>query len=132
MEHMGWRTSEIGSMLGVTLTRIERESQPDVLTFFSECGRRWRMYHQQDCCEQVEIEELVGELDDLVGAPILVAEERVNEGKLKYGDTETWTFYELATIQGSVTLRWYGTSNGYYSERVDFEEGPSVEELLKR
>ena len=132
MEHMGWRSSEISSMLGVTLTRIEREAQPDMLTFFSECGRRWRMYHQQDCCEQVEIEELVGELDDLVGAPILVAEERVNEGKLKYGDTETWTFYELATIRGSVTLRWYGTSNGYYSERVHFEEGPSVEELLKR
>ncbi len=132
MEHMGWYGADLSSMLGVTLVKIERETNPDVLKFFSDCGRQWRMHHWQDCCERVEIEELVGELDDLVGHPILVAEERVSEGKLEYGDTETFTFYELATIRGSVTLRWYGTSNGYYSERVNFEEGPSVEECLRQ
>jgi hypothetical protein len=97
-------------------------------------GFEYVMYHSQDCCEGVSIEDVAGDFADLIGSPILEAEEVSNKNEnpegtpvKEYQESWTWTFYKLSTIKGSVTLRWYGESNGYYSESVDFcllsEEG---------
>jgi hypothetical protein len=88
------------------------------------------MYHSQDCCEGVYLEDVAGELHDLLNSPITLAEEVTNrnenpegmdESFTSYAESFTWTFYKLATVNGYVTLRWYGESNGYYSESVDFQ-----------
>lgn len=106
-------------LVGQTITKINRAGDyDDQLEFILEDGRAFIYYHEQSCCEGVSIEDIAGDLDDLIGSPILVAEERTKEGENKYED-EMWTFYEFATIKGSVTIRWYGTSNGYYSISVD-------------
>lgn len=91
-------------------------------------GDKFRFYHAQDCCERVWIDDICGELEDLCGSPLLEAEsvgnpdpEKFSEEIGEYEDSITWTFYKFSTAKGSVTVRWCGTSNGYYSEEVDFE-----------
>ncbi len=108
----------IETLLGKTLVKIDKTD--DQLVFTTNNNEVYKLYHEQDCCESVTIEDIIGDLDDLIGLPILMAEEITNNGDLEYGDHFTWTFYKLATLNGYVTVRWYGTSNGYYSEGVYF------------
>jgi hypothetical protein len=115
--------SNIEVLKGVTLDSIEGKVGDEEVIFRSG-NRRWRMYHLQDCCEHVYLEDVVGDFSDLLGSPILLAEESSSNDDLgdDHDESCTWTFYRLATVRGFVTLRWYGSSNGYYSEGVDFEE----------
>lgn len=107
---------------GKTLTKVEQIGD-DVIEFTADDGKMYRLYHAQDCCESVTIEDISGDLADLVGAPILFAEEAESNDPppgSQREDSDTWTFYKLRTIKGSVDIRWHGVSNGYYSEGVDF------------
>lgn len=114
-------------LTGKTLTRVEQIGD-DRIRFEADDGKAYELYHSQDCCESVIVESVVGDFTDLVGTPILLAEEAESsddpEGyKHEYQpESQTWTFYKLRTIKGSVDIRWHGSSNGYYSESVDFAE----------
>lgn len=118
---------EFKELVGKTLVSVETNKEMDEITFITNEGEKFLMYHSQDCCEKVSIEDINGDLEDLIGTPILLAEEVTSEenpeGVTKeFQDSFTWTFYKLATIKGYVNIRWYGESNGYYSEDVSFKQ----------
>lgn len=105
---------------GKTLSSINESG--DEIVFETTDGERYRMYHEQDCCESVSIESIVGDLEDLVGSELLMAEEVEGTSPVDFEayESHTWTFYKFATLKGYVDIRWLGSSNGYYSESVSF------------
>lgn len=90
-------------------------------------GKKFGFWHERECCETVEIDQVDGDIDDLIGTPLVMAEvvsERYN------GDDSlcVYTFYKFATVNGYVTVRWNGTSNGYYGVKVGmFEQAPTLD-----
>lgn len=118
---------DFSSLKGKTLASIHKEDEmQDALIFRTVDDEVFIMSHYFDCCESVGIESIVGDLKDLIGSPITLAEKATSDAwpdsmpKLDEWLTFTWTFYKLATIKGYVDIRWLGTSNGYYSEEVNF------------
>lgn len=111
----------LNSMLGRVFVRVEGSVGDGEMVFIADNGDRFVFSHDQDCCETVGINDIVGDLQDLVGEPLLVAEESSNDigAPSKHSESYTWTFYKFATRRGYVDVRWLGESNGYYSERVD-------------
>lgn len=106
---------------GKTIVEIHgMEVGNDVIYFVCDDGTIYMMYHEQDCCESVDINDICGDVDFLLNTPITLAEKVTETGENEDYDSFTWTFYNFGTIKGYVTLRWYGESNGYYSESVDF------------
>lgn len=105
----------VSDIVGMTMRKVIKID--DAISFESIDGRKFFLSHIQKCCEIVTIEDIAGDLLDLVGTPILLAEEVSSEDI----GAETWTFYKFATMSGYVTIRFYGSSENY-STKVDFYE----------
>ncbi len=106
---------------GMTFKDVRLEAnkyENEAIEFTAHDGSVYVLTHIQDCCESVSIESIDGDLSDLVGTPLLMAEETYKEGDSDWGSS-TWSFYKFATVNGYVTIRFFGESNGYYGESAD-------------
>lgn len=106
-------------LLGKTIVDIHgAERNSEFIAIVCDDGSKYVMYHERDCCEHVWVEDVCGSIERIVDRPLLKAEESKKHEEGEWGDSTTWTFYHIATVKGYVTIRWCGTSNGYYSESV--------------
>ena len=114
----------IEEMIGKTFVSVIQRGD-DELIFVDAEGNACVFYHDQDCCESVTIEDIVGDLADLQNSEIVEAECVTDEHPTDYAnevyESYTWTFYKFRTKKGCVTVKWCGLSNGYYSESVNFK-----------
>lgn len=124
---MSRRYTNIEELINKIIIRIGINETEDEIHFYTDDGKHYEMYHEQDCCECVYIDDIAGNIDDLLNSPIIMADESSSDtdGRNRdhyIQDFESWTFYKFATVKGYVTIRWYGTSNGCYSEDANFVE----------
>ena len=98
---MWWQeVKNVNVLEGKTLKDIKVKRNEEII-FTVDDGTKYKMFHDQCCCEHVYIEDICGDIKNLIGSPIVMAEEVSNYdmGKLdKWDDSYTWTFYRLATI----------------------------------
>jgi hypothetical protein len=114
----------LNRMVGQTIQSVSGERYDEEFVVRTTSGLVFTFLHEQDCCESVYLEEIIGDIDDLVGHTVVMAEEASNNEfvsgtSCSQSDSYTWTFYRIATERGLVVLRFYGESNGYYGESVN-------------
>lgn len=114
-------TEVLDTLIGKTIINIsglEEESEEVVITTRSSDGvtELHTFWHEVGCCEEVWLEDF--EKPTANGGLIISAElsTEINKGC----NNETWSFYKIETTKGELFMRWYGASNGYYSEEVAY------------
>lgn len=115
---MNHRYETIPELHQKIVTKIVNLPEREGLEFYLSDYIKVSLKHIQDCCEDVWLEDITGELTDLIEVPLEVAEvcSKDNPDACESG---TFTFYRFRTSKGDVDLRFCGESNGYYSEGVD-------------
>ena len=128
------RYSLFSELEGKTLISIvvnnsvtSRKTVADSVVFTVDDGSYFEMYHDQDCCEDVSINDINGDINDLLNTPILLAEKNSNSSESEI----EWTFYKIRTIKGTVDIRWVGYSH-YYAIGVSFYKMEEESVYLER
>ena len=117
-------TTTIENLIGKKLKSVQLIGRNEMIKFNCADGTVYEMYHDQDCCEHVVIEDITEDWKDILNdSTVMQAYESTNRNDPpQYCESHTWTFYRIITDKGTVVIRWLGTSNGYYSEGVSIYE----------
>jgi len=96
----------------------------DEIYFINKERIDYKLYHDRECCEAVYIESIDGDIQKhLPQHEVLEARESYNRSNeppenMNAGDIDsyTWSFYTIRTMRDTFTIRFFGSSNGNYSE----------------
>lgn len=113
---------EFNELVGKTLVSVEQFGERIIFNLVD--GTACESVHMQDCCESVKVDHVDGDIANIIGQPILEAEEVQDdkgEPAPEYPDSWTWTRQRIRTARGEVTFVWLGESNGYYGETPYFQ-----------
>lgn len=122
------KTIDIKELNGKKIVAIDIDDSEGQIQITTECGRVFRFYHAQDCCESVRIEPSQdgdGNLLSLIGKEIQEIDlkaETSGDPPPEYPDSWTRTTITFKTDSETIVSRWIGESNGFYSESVDLVE----------
>jgi len=109
---------KFGSLAGKVITSFFTSHDQKKISIICSDNSGYIMHHERECCEEVWVDDICGDVDDILDTPVMSAVESVN---VNDDPSKTWTFYKIDTRAGGITIRWCGESNGHYSETVDFE-----------
>lgn len=121
-------------LVGQKLASVDVINEREI-RFTTDSGLVVLFYHEQDCCENVRLITPDGDVKQLVGRCVLEVKENivrigddvddnyiigkdVPDFNPKYAESWTDTRFEFITDEGTEVIRWFGESNGYYSESI--------------
>ena len=118
------RHVEFSDLVGEVLDAVDIDREENQILLTTRSGRKFLVYHEQDCCETVAISDQDGNFDNLIGKPLIEARDfAVDTGETESDyDSQTTTTLVFRVDDQTVISRWIGDSNGYYSESVDIAE----------
>lgn len=90
----------INEMLGKTFVSVEKNNEGTELVFRHGWINTFTFFHVDDCCENVWIEDIEGDLSDLEDSPLLEAEVVSNKDETDTNVSRTWTFSSLEQRKG--------------------------------
>mgnify|MGYP001809990637 FL=1 len=94
--------ANISDLIGLTMKSVAKDN--DMISFESIDGRKFTLEHNQNCCEEVVIQEIVGDLTNLIGQPILCVE--------KVEDESFSARVKFETNKGTVFISWEAILGG--------------------
>ena len=114
---------EFSALVGEVLDSVDIDREENQILLTTRSGRKFVVYHEQDCCETVAISGQDGSFDKLIGKPLIEARDfAVDTTEEGIDDSQTTTTLVFRVDDQTVISRWIGDSNGYYSESVDIAE----------
>lgn len=109
-------TKDFSVLEGKTIDSIDFKNHPDTITITAD-GIEYVMEHVQDCCENVSISDFTGKFQTGKVAKASSEYTRLDDSD----GLSAETVFNLTYADGEqFSIKWHGSSNGYYGVGVSF------------